>query len=212
MDNKFKWHMFVTSFIPLWISILIINLWDIISNFIHNWDSESTVNKNIWSGVKYNCVPIIFTLIILFIYFVSRFKILALIKNRGKLVKRKVVLTSYRKCNKLSTEFLLAYILPMIAFDFSLLKDVVIFVVCFLILAFLCIKNDNVYINIFLEFRGYKIYNCDIEYNVMDDKKNIYTECILISKVDITLPAYKEPEVYDFNNYIYISFEESKNE
>ena len=29
---KFKWDMFVTSFIPLWISIIIFDLWDIVEN------------------------------------------------------------------------------------------------------------------------------------------------------------------------------------
>ena len=35
MWSKFKWDMFVTSFIPLWISIIIFDIWDIVDCAIH---------------------------------------------------------------------------------------------------------------------------------------------------------------------------------
>ena len=66
------------------------------------------------------------------------------------------------RANKLSSEFLLAYILPMIAFDFTELKSVVLFAIYFVMLAFLCIRNSNVYTNIWLEFKGYKMFSCDL--------------------------------------------------
>lgn len=32
MWSKFKWDMFVTSFVPLWVSIIIFDVWDIVYN------------------------------------------------------------------------------------------------------------------------------------------------------------------------------------
>ena len=50
-------------------------------------------------------------------------------------------------------------------FNFAELKSVVLFAICFVMLAFLCIRNSNVYTNIGLEFKRYKIFLCDLEAN-----------------------------------------------
>ena len=113
------------------------------------------------------------------------------------------------KSNKLSSEFLLAYILPLIAFDFSNLKSLALFVVYFAILAFLCIRNNNIYTNIFLEFKRYRIYLCDIERLVPGDKTTIYYDSLIISKEDLTLLEDKSIKYWDCDNYIYIHIKEN---
>ncbi len=107
------------------------------------------------------------------------------------------------RVNKLSSEFLLAYILPMIAFDFTKLKSVVLFVIYFGILAFLCIRNSNVYTNIWLEFKGYRMYLCDLQADIMD-RPHIYKECLVISKNNLTVKIENDIKYWDFDNYIYI--------
>ena len=68
----------------------------------------------------------------------------------------KGIIEKATKANKLSSEFLLAYILPMIAFDFGNLKYLALFVIYFTVLAFLCIRNNNIYTNVLLEVKGYR--------------------------------------------------------
>ena len=108
------------------------------------------------------------------------------------------------KANKLSSEFLLAYILPMIAFDFGNPQKLVLFLIYFLVLAYLCIRNNNIYTNIFLEFKGYRIYTCDFECSVAN-VKHIYHDSIVISKTDLTQEEGNDVPYWDFENYIYIT-------
>ena len=47
MDKKFKWNMFITSFIPLWLSIMVSDIWNIAESGIKTWrhcDSICTVS------------------------------------------------------------------------------------------------------------------------------------------------------------------------
>ena len=63
-----------------------------------------------------------------------------------------------------TSEFLLSYILPLFAFDFTKWVSVVEFLIYFLILAFLCVRNNNVYANLLFEVKKYKFYNCEMQW------------------------------------------------
>lgn len=67
MGTHFKRDMFITSFIPLWISILSINIWTIVEFGISVWYiEEKTINKffMIWNGKS---LEIFVALIVLFV-------------------------------------------------------------------------------------------------------------------------------------------------
>jgi hypothetical protein len=159
---------------------------------------------------KNNIIPFASIIIIFVVVMVSICGISSFLKERecskqnpGGTIKK------VKKANKLSSEFLLAYILPLIAFDFSNLKSLALFVVYFAILAFLCIRNNNIYTNIFLEFKRYRIYLCDIERLVPGDKMIIYYDSLIISKDDLTLSEDKSIKYWDCDNYIYIHIKEN---
>ena len=206
---RFKWNMFITSFIPLWLSIIVADTWDIVCNCKDSWDTNISVISNICTCLKTNLLLFISILVIIIIVLCSILGIRSFIKKvntdrnilRGKIIKA-------RKANKLSSEFLLAYILPMIAFDFDKLKSVTMFVIYFSVLAFLCLRNNNIYTNIWLEFKGYKIYNCDIECTVMNST-NVYEDSIIISQEDLTVNETNIVKYWDFENYIYITAKEN---
>jgi len=107
-----------------------------------------------------------------------------------------------KKSGNLVSDFLLTYILPMIAFDFSSLKDITLFVVYFSVLAFLSIRNDNVYTNILLEFKRYRMYDCEIEHLVAGVTTN--RECTIFSKNNLVAKINTEIMFYDFENDIFI--------
>lgn len=205
---RFKWNMFITSFIPLWLSIIIADIWDIICNCLKSWDNNVNMRCNIFNCMKSNLLLVISILVITIVVIFSILGINSFIKRvnsdnnimRGKIIKA-------RKANKLSSEFLLAYILPMIAFDFDKLKSVIMFIIYFSVLAFLCLRNNNIYTNILLEFKGYKIYNCDIECNVMNSTK-VYEDSFIISQYDLTVNESNSVKYWDFVNYIYITAKE----
>ena len=107
-------------------------------------------------------------------------------------------------------EFLVAYVLPLIAFDFKSLVGIVLFLIYFSVLAFLSIRNNYIYINIYLEFKKYKMYNCDITRNVINKAKS-YNNSLFISRVDLTQYVDKEISYWDCENKVYIVMEQ-KNE
>ena len=47
MWKKFKWDMFVTSFVPLWISIVVVDIWNIISFAMEKWNNKIAIANNL---------------------------------------------------------------------------------------------------------------------------------------------------------------------
>ena len=65
---KFKWNMFVTSFIPLWISIIIFDLWDLVDEAVASYSKEGTLLEKLYSFAQDNTIQIIsITVIVVFV-------------------------------------------------------------------------------------------------------------------------------------------------
>lgn len=211
MSGLFKWNMFFTSFLPLWASIIVSDIWTVILEgykFVNGLDTVPiTINDFVHEVFRFaGSVPIqlVSILILLLHIAVSTHYITKEIKlQENSSNKEEGCILRAKRANKLTAEFLLAYILPMIAFDFGSLDSIALFLIYFVVLSFLCVRNSNVYTNIFLEFKGYKMYECDIECGVMN-KKYVYTDCIVISKENLTQPLPRKIQYFDFENYIYI--------
>ena len=209
---KFKWHMFITSFIPLWVAIVFIDIWDIVAGFIKNWARDISFWQNLSSCLIMLLLPVISVVIILVVLIISINGINSFIKTRQKGKNNYAIIKEAKKESRLTTEYLLSYILPLIAFDFGTLRDVILFLIFFALLAILCIKNNNLYTNIYLELRQYKIYTCDIGITIMD-KENVYKDCFVLSKEDLTQNIDEKLNMWEFENqhsYIIINEEKSK--
>lgn len=114
MGSLFKWNMFFTSFLPLWISIIISDIWSVVDkmkDFFLGYSSLEMIKKQPIPVVK-NCLWMIkiegLTIIILLINIIVSICLLNKeIDNqdqntsplRGKIVRAK-------RANKLSAEFL----------------------------------------------------------------------------------------------------------
>ena len=206
MWRKFKWDMFVTSFIPLWLSIVVLDVWNIISLALKKWDDKCNLLENVKSILCSSCVQVISIIVIALLVILSIAGVNSFLKKKLTVKDNhpKGTIKKATKANKLSSEFLLAYILPMIAFDFGYPQKFVLFLIYFLVLAYLCIRNNNIYTNILLEFKGYRIYTCDFECMVAN-KNHVYHDSIIISKTDLTQEEGNDVAYWDFENYIYIT-------
>lgn len=212
MSKIFKWNMFFTSFLPLWFSIIISDVWDIIcysQKYVANNPQWQTNLLDFISGVLVELITILILLIYSTISIQSINKEIK--KQQENPAPQKGTIIQAKRANKLTAEFLLAYILPMIAFNYGDIKQVTLFIVYFAVLSFLCIRNSNVYANILLEFKGYKMYDCDIECNNLGNASH-YTGCLVISKNNLTQTLPHEICYFDFENYIYIEIEGRINE
>jgi hypothetical protein len=116
---------------------------------------------------------------------------------------------SARKSATLVTDFLLTYIVPLIAFDFTSVRDIILFLIYFALIAFLNIRNGNVYTNILFEFMGYRVFTCDIEREITG-KQYLFTDCTVISKENLTGKIYQEFSFFDFDNSMYLNLDHRK--
>lgn len=209
MSNGFKWNMLITSFLPLWISIIFFNLCKIIDNAIAIWNKENDFWNNFFDTLKENIISIIFIFIILIMCIISCSMINHFFNKQSEFKNNTAIISNIKQNTNLSADYLLAYILPMLVFDFTSLVDILLFVIYFGTLAFLCIRNNHVYVNIFLEFKKYKLYIGDIKCLILNDTY-CYTNCLIISKNDLTGYNDKAINYYDFSKKIYIDLTEDK--
>lgn len=181
-----SFSMYFLSFIPLWITILFI-------------DVKSLVDGG---GDKYT--EIISISVILFCTLISM--IILFIKfyiTEDEKYKYKVI--ESKESKTITAEFLLSYILPLFAFDFTLWDEVVKFLMFFLIFGFLCIRHNYFSVNIMLELMHYKMYECRL---VNADNK--FIERIIISKNTLTMNKGRVIEIKILNNEYYLDLYDKK--
>ena len=214
--------MLITSFIPLWIAIIFITLWDL--QTLHTRLAEQgayyydfgegyeliipsvSIAEVISTAYQQNTTQLIFSGLVLIFTAVATVYALLFVrrKNRQSEKSASVTIIEARKSTTVVTDFLLFYILPMIAFDFSSVRDILLFVIYFAFIAFLSIRNGNVYTNVLFEFMGYKVYKCDIEKDVLG-KPYPYYECAVISKSNLVSKAGEKISCFSFENTIYLN-------
>lgn len=156
-----------TSFSPLWVAVLFI-------------DIKSIVEHRSFVITEY--FSIVF---IILMFLISLIKLSSVIK-RAKCNKREAqtfTLNSIVKQKSVTAEFVLSYIVPLIAFDFTQWDGVVLFGIFFLLLAFLCAKHSYFSVNVLLELFGYHFFSCElINSNGITIEKNVISNHTLVEK------------------------------
>lgn len=71
MDKRFKWNMFITSFIPLWLSIIVMDAWNVIEYGINNWSCQQKIMYNLKCLALENVVCILVISIIVIMMLIS---------------------------------------------------------------------------------------------------------------------------------------------
>ena len=145
MSKIFSFCLFHTSFFPLWISILFIDIKSCIEN-----------TKNLWTEyISIGCIAISFaiSLIVLSVNFCT--------KSKESTTQYKLIAVTEEK--NMTTDYLMSYILPLFSFDFTKWSNVVLFSFFYLTLCFLCIRHNYFSINVVLELVNYRFYTCKIE-------------------------------------------------
>lgn len=145
MSLATSFSMFFLSFAPLWVSILFI-------------DSKSIIEKQ--TGVMTEKYSI---LVILIISIISLVILMLSFNKKNADGSQEYTINDIEEEKALSAEYLLSYILPLFAFDFTVWHQVVLFLVFFFVLAFLCIRHNYFSVNILLELLGYRFYRCTLQ-------------------------------------------------
>lgn len=135
--------LYHTSFLPLWISILFIDIKSIVEGSPH-------LNTEI---VELLCIVISLPICISIIFIVLHNK------RRERTIPQTLVSINEEK--RIIVEYLLTYILPFFAFDFTRWDQVIPFLIFYLTLGFLCIRHNYLSVNIVLEIAGFRLYRCN---------------------------------------------------
>lgn len=166
--------LFYLSFTPLWISVI----FD---------DSLSIIQKN-----PNLCTEKISIIIIALTFVVSLFILKNFLANKNNDNIEKYTITDVKEKKFLTVDYLLSYILPLFAFDFTVWHEVISFLIFFITFAFLCIRHNYFSVNIVLELLGYKIYQCKLE---NDDNillsKNVISKKELNGRINLRIKAQK---------------------
>jgi len=145
VSKIFSLSLYYTSFAPLWISILFIDIKGCIENSSNRWTEFISIG----------CI-LILSLIALIVLMIA-------LCTNGKegTTPHKIISATEEKT--ITAEYLLSYILPLFAFDFTQWSQVVLFLIFFLTLGYLCIRHNYFSVNIILEIANFRFYTCKVE-------------------------------------------------
>lgn len=137
--------MFFLSFCPLWISVLFVDIKSICEG-----------NPNIWTEIISISLLLIISIIALVVLKCE-------LNPRNTSNQQEFRIVSAKEEKMITAEYLLSYILPLFAFDFTVWDEVVLFLIFFLVFAFLSIRHNYFSVNILLELLRYRFYSCELE-------------------------------------------------
>jgi len=145
VSRIFSLCLYHTSFAPLWISVLFIDIKSCIEN-----------QSNLYTElISVGCI-LISCLVSLIVLMVS-----LCTNSKEGTVQCRVI--SAKEEKSITAEYLLSYILPLFAFDFTLWSQVVLFLIFYLVLGFLCVRHNYFSVNIILEVVNFRFYSCSLE-------------------------------------------------
>ena len=177
MSKLFFFSLYFTSFTPLWLSVLFIDIKSCIEN------SQSTV-------IEFYSI-----IVILIIWLISILIIKMVLFSKYEEGTSRFILNSVKEEKSIASEYLLSYILPLFAFDFTKWDSVILFLIFFVTLAFLCIRHNYFSVNIVLEVLKYQVYTCEIE---NDDQISLTTS--IISRKNLMAKKGEEIRLKALNN------------
>ncbi len=158
MSLLFRLSLFYLSFTPLWISVLFIDIKSIAEKNANLYTEEITII----------CILIL-----------AAFSLVVLLFETSANCKEGTqahTIVSAQEEKAITAEYLLSYILPLFAFDFTHWDGIVLFLMFFLTLGFLCIRHNYFSVNIILELMNFRFYKCKLK-----NEDNIETEQTIIS-------------------------------
>ena len=181
MSKIFSACLYFLSFTPLWISVLFVN------------------GKSIFTSSTNLCTEYISTGVIICGFTVATLCLISNLKQKNADKMQEYTLETLVKEKAITAEFLLSYILPLFAFDFTVWDEVVLFLVFYIILGYLCIKHNYFSVNIILEFAKYNTYQCQV-INSADTKLSLK----ILSRNELRILKGSEVKVRALNNDFYL--------
>lgn len=185
MGKLFKVSMFVTSFIPLWITILF-------QDFLNLYRS----NSYIWTEL----------LGVLSIFIINTVAVIVILRsiNSIKFSEYK----SYRvldvkRDSGVNHNLAVTYMVPLIVFDFTRWDSVVPFIFYFFFLMFHSYTQNVTYANIVFELLHYKFYDCELQ--LKSEPTVNASQVLVLSKENLYAQKGNTVDVVRLNSSLYFN-------
>lgn len=208
MSEWMKWNIRFTSFMPLWVSMIIKELFGMWTQYHEYQDMLSEYEEMSFSwqdflGICSVQLAIIVILILCIIVSMVALEVSLAGYQRvdGELKVAKIVCA--RRANRMFAELLIVYVLPLLAFDLNQVEGIVLFLIYFWVISILCIQNDYFFINLILDRKGYHTYICDLNCDRNGQEKTCYSVLVL-SKVNLGISSVCEIRYKGNNSGIYM--------
>lgn len=186
MSVVVSFSMYFLSFAPLWITVLFIDIKSLVDGGGDKWTEIIGI-----TGIH---LGLLISAIILFAkFFVSDDE------------EYMFTIQDAKESKTITAEFLLSYILPLFAFDFTQWDEVLKFLIFFIIFGYLCIRHNSFSVNIILELMRYRMYECTL---MNADGKVV--DRTVISKNILSTSRGRVIQVKILNNEYYLDIFEKK--
>ena len=176
-----SFSLFYLSLTPLWLSIVFIDVKSL-------WENTTNMFTEIISIICISVAMLITTVVVISVF-----------RKKNISKTQRFTLTEVKEEKILTAEYVLSYVLPLLAFDFTIWYDVVLFLLFFLVLAFLHIRHNRLGANVMLEVFGYKYYEC-----MLTNEDNIQILKSVISRDDLITQKNKHIYAKSINNVYYL--------
>lgn len=180
MSGFLNISLFFSSLFPLWFSISLYDLYHLIY-----CDNNQNARR----------LYVVTIAVILLLALVASVTIVWFFKKGKKRCSRKRRVDSAVEEKVEASSFLLSYILPLAAFDFSSLVQVLQFFLYFMVLCYLQLKHKIISSNLVLEVLGFTYYKC-----VFLDSDDQKVERYVISRKNLKLAIGDEVQTVQLNN------------
>lgn len=163
LKTKYKILMFLSSYTPLFLILLLKVLSQITENIQPlSWD-------NILGYATSNILNDTIVIIMVILIIVPNIILVSILRDTKRTTNPKdLEVNSVKKMNHIYMEYLVTYIIPFLSFDFFNLFDMIALLVLLLTICIIYINSDLLYINIIFNIWGYNLYR------VIDEQNNEY--------------------------------------
>lgn len=176
----FEFSMYYLSFLPLWISIIIIDAVNL---------GRGTANR--WTEI----ISILVIMLGIIACSIIAYKWLT---KKGNINREKYKIEKAKEERFVTAEFLMSYVLPLFAFDFTQWDGVLLFSLFFSIFWFLVHRHKYFCTNLALEICKYRVYECELQIGKETISKLVASRNELDGLVGATIRTRKFNNDYHF--------------
>ena len=141
----FRLAMYYLSFLPLWISIIFIDVVECIQDDHNLWTENISIAMIVVGLIG------------------AGFTVYRWIRKGKRQNREKYIVENIKEERFGAAEFLMSIVLPLFAFDFTKWDGAVLFVFFFSVFGFITIRHNYFCTNLALEIFGYRVYECQMK-------------------------------------------------